>query len=41
MSAQAATFRPLATSVRLVPLDPGRQLAGAQVSIDRISLEFA
>jgi tyrosinase len=41
VSAQAATFRPLATSVRLVPLDPGRQLASAQVSIDRVSLEFA
>ncbi len=39
--AQAATFRPLATTVRLVPLDPVRQLAGAQVSIDRVSLEFA
>ena len=40
-AAQAATFRPLATSVRLTPLDPGRDLAAAEVSIDRISLEFA
>ena len=41
VAAQAATFRPLATSVRLVPLDPGRRLADAEVSIDRLSLEFA
>ncbi|MFL6129497.1 MAG: tyrosinase family protein [Mycobacteriales bacterium] len=41
VTAQAATFRPLATTVRLVPLDAGRDLAGAQVSIDRITLEFA
>ena len=41
VTAQAAAFRPLATSVRLVPLSQARDLAGAEVSIDRISLEFA
>jgi tyrosinase len=41
VTAQAAIFRPLATSVRLIPLNPGRDLAGADVSIDRIALEFA
>jgi tyrosinase len=41
VSAQAATFRPLDTQVRLVPLNPGRDLAGAQLTIQRITLEFA
>jgi tyrosinase len=40
VSAQAG-FRPLATSVRLSPLDPGRDVPGAPVSIERITLEFA
>ncbi|WP_176445343.1 tyrosinase family protein [Blastococcus mobilis] len=40
VSAQAGDLRPLATSVRLRPVNPGRDLAGAQMSIDRITLEF-
>jgi tyrosinase len=38
--AQAASLRPLATSVRLVPLDPERDLGGMGLSIERITLEF-
>jgi tyrosinase len=41
VAAQAATFRPLATSVRFAPVNPGRDLAGAVMSIERITLEFA
>lgn len=41
VTAQAATFRPLATAVRLAPLNPERDLPGAEISIDRVSLEFA
>ena len=41
VAAQADTLRPLATSVRLVPIDPGRDLAGAGLTVERITLEFA
>jgi tyrosinase len=41
VAAQAATFRPLAASVRFAPVNPGRDLAGAVMSIERITLEFA
>jgi tyrosinase len=37
--AQSATLRPLATSVRLIPLDPDRDLERMGLSIDRIALE--
>jgi tyrosinase len=40
VGAQAATFRPLAVPVRLTATNPGRDLAAAQLSIDRITLEF-
>jgi tyrosinase len=40
VSAQAAALRPLAARVRLRPVNPGRDLAGAELSIDRITLEF-
>jgi tyrosinase len=40
VEAQAATFRPLATSVRLTPLDPSPDLADSELSIERIALEF-
>lgn len=38
--AQAATLRPLATTVRLTPLDPDRDLAGMGLTIERLTLEF-
>ena len=41
VAAQAGTLRPLATSVRLVPVNPDRDLAGAELTIERITLEFA
>jgi tyrosinase len=41
VAAQATSFRPLATSVRLVPLNPERNLTGMQLSIERITLEVA
>lgn len=40
VAAQAATLRPLSTSVRLVPVDADRDLAGADLTIERITLEF-
>jgi tyrosinase len=40
MHAQAATVRPYATTVRLTPLDPDRDLAGMGLTIERITLEF-
>ena len=41
VAAQQRTLRPLATSVRLVPLDPDRDLTGMRLTIDRISLDVA
>lgn len=41
VSAQAATFRPLAAQVRLTATNPGRDLSGVQLSIERITLELA
>ena len=41
VTAQAGSFRPLATTVRLVPLNPDRDLARMQLSIERITLEVA
>ena len=41
VTAQAATFRPLDTSVRLVPVESDRDLAGAGLVVERITLEFA
>jgi tyrosinase len=40
VQAQAATIRPLATTVRLTPLDPDRDLAGMGLTIERVTLEF-
>jgi tyrosinase len=40
VTAQAATLRPLAAPLRLVATNPGRDLAAAQLSIERITLEF-
>jgi tyrosinase len=40
VAAQAATLRPLDTSVRLVPQESDRDLAGADLTIERITLEF-
>lgn len=41
VAAQASTLRPLAAQLRLVATNPERDLAGAQMSIERISLELA
>ncbi len=41
VAAQAATFRPLAATVRLRATNPGRDLAGIGLTIDRVTLEFA
>ena len=38
--AQSGTLRPLATTVRLTPLDPHRDLTGMGLTIERITLEF-
>jgi tyrosinase len=40
VTAQTATLRPLAAPLRLVATDPDRDLAAAQLSIERITLEF-
>lgn len=40
VTAQVTTFRPLDTSVRLVPVESDRDLAGAGLVVDRITLEF-
>ena len=41
VAAQAATFRPLAARVRLRATNPGRDLAGVGLTIERVTLEFA
>ena len=41
VAAQAATFRPLAARVRLRATNPGRDLASAGLTIERVTLEFA
>ncbi len=41
VNAQASTLRPLSAPVRLVATNPDRDLGAAQMSIERIALEFA
>ncbi|NYJ06608.1 tyrosinase family protein [Petropleomorpha daqingensis] len=41
VAAQSTTFRPMATSVRLVPLNSERNLDRMQLSIDRVTVEVA
>jgi len=41
VTAQRADLRPLAAPVRLVPLNADRDLAGMELSVDRITLEVA
>ena len=41
VAAQSSTFRPLATTVRLIPLNPERDLDRMQLSIERVTVEVA
>jgi tyrosinase len=41
VAAQAATLRPMAARVRLRATNPGRDLAGVGLTIERVTLEFA